>query len=98
MVVGGPTEMRTIAAKAAVVRPLVPHYGGSALGIIAHLHLVASWQNAPYLEILHDPPVGDYRHNFAELLDAPIVATDGQVAVPSGPGLGVTIDPAAVVA
>lgn len=97
MVVGGPTEMRKIAALAAAFgRRVVPHHGGSALGIVAHLHLVASWPHAPYLELLHDPPVGDYRHLFAALADPPEVAADGYMAVPTGPGLGVSIDPEAV--
>ena len=76
-------------------RRVVPHHGGSALGIIAHLHLVASWPHAPYLELLHDPPVGDYRHLFAALADPPRVGGDGCMAVPTAPGLGVDIDPEA---
>jgi L-alanine-DL-glutamate epimerase-like enolase superfamily enzyme len=97
MVVGGPTEMRKIATLAAAFgRRVVPHHGGSALGIIAHLHLVASWPHAPYLELLHDPPVGDYRHLFAALAEPPEVTADGCMAVPTAPGLGVSIDPEAV--
>ena len=97
MVVGGPTEMRKVATLAAAFgRRVVPHHGGSALGIITHLHLVAAWAHAPWLELLHDPPVGDYRHLFAELADPPRVGADGCFAVPTAPGLGVRIDPAAV--
>ena len=88
--------MRKIATLAAAFgRRVVPHHGGSALGIIAHLHLVASWPHAPYLELLHDPPVGDYRHLFAALADPPRVGGDGCMAVPTAPGLGVDIDPGA---
>ncbi|NIQ52716.1 MAG: mandelate racemase/muconate lactonizing enzyme family protein, partial [Gemmatimonadetes bacterium] len=61
--------------------------------VIAHLHLVASWPHAPYLELLHDPPVGDYRHRFSIFTDPPLVGSDGSVPVPRGPGLGVEIDP-----
>jgi L-alanine-DL-glutamate epimerase-like enolase superfamily enzyme len=74
-------------------RRVAPHHGGRGLGTIAHLHLVASWDHAPYLELLHDPPIGDYRHGFSCLADPPVVGDDGCVAVPQGPGLGVEIDP-----
>ena len=81
---------------AASGRRIVPHHGGSALGIVTHLHLVAAWSHAPWLELLHDPPVGDSRHLFAELADPPRVGADGCCAVPAAPGPGVDIDPAAV--
>jgi D-galactarolactone cycloisomerase len=70
----------------------VPHHGGGNIGVIAHLHLVASWPHAPFLELLHDPPVADYRHRFSIMADAPHVDRDGFIAVPQGPGLGVEID------
>jgi len=70
----------------------VPHNGGSNLGIIAHMHLVASWRHSPFLEILHDPPIGHYKHGFSVLQDYPTVDSDGFMAMPQGPGLGVEID------
>jgi galactonate dehydratase len=69
----------------------VPHHGGGNIGVVAHLHLVASWPNAPYLELLHEPPIGDYRHRFAMMSNAPQVK-DGWMELPQGPGLGVEID------
>ena len=54
------------------------------------------WSHAPWLELLHAPPVGDYRHPFAELADPPRVGADGCFAVPGASGPGVRIDPAAV--
>jgi L-alanine-DL-glutamate epimerase-like enolase superfamily enzyme len=93
-VAGGITELRRIGALArAAGKPIVPHHGGGSLGTIAHLHLVASWPHAPYLELLHEPPIGSYQHRFAIFKDPPAVDADGYLGVPRGPGLGVEIDP-----
>jgi len=93
MVSGGVTELRKIGVLAeAFGKRVAPHHGGRGLGTVAHLHLVASWPHAPYLELLHDPPVGDYRHGFSVLQEPPVVDSSGYVAVPQGPGLGVEIN------
>lgn len=92
MVMDGITALRKVGTLAELWgKQIVPHHGGGNIGVIAHLHLVASWPNAPYLELLHDPPVGDYRHRFAMMSNAPEVK-DGWMEVPQGPGLGVEID------
>ena len=44
------------------------------------------------MELLHDPPIGDYRHNFSIFKEAPTVE-NGTMKVPTGPGLGIEIDP-----
>ncbi len=93
MVTEGVTGLRKIGVMAeAFGKKVVPHHGGGNLGTIAHLHLVASWPHAPWLELLHDPPVGDYRHGFSILKEAPVVDREGMIAVPQGAGLGVEID------
>lgn len=98
LVNGGVTPLRKIGVLAeAFGKQVVPHHGGGDLGVIAHLHLVASWPHAPYLELLHDPPVGDYRHKFSMMADPPLVGKDGRMKVPEGPGLGVEIDEELVV-
>jgi L-alanine-DL-glutamate epimerase-like enolase superfamily enzyme len=98
MVSGGITELRKIGLLAeAFGKQVAPHHGGRGLGTIAHLHLVASWPHAPYLELLHDPPIGMYQHGFSILQDPPVVDSEGFVAVPQGPGLGVEIDPELIV-
>lgn len=93
MVTEGITTLRKVGVLAeAFGKQVVPHHGGRNLGTVAHLHLVASWAHSPYLELLHDPPIGDYRHGFS-ILENPLVVDDqGFVAVPQGPGLGVDID------
>jgi D-galactarolactone cycloisomerase len=94
MVLGGVTEARKIGGLAeAFGKKVAPHHGGRGLGTIAHLHLVASWPHAPYLELLHDPPVGAYQHGFSILQNPLVVDRDGCVAVPQRPGLGVEINP-----
>jgi L-alanine-DL-glutamate epimerase-like enolase superfamily enzyme len=91
---GGITELRKIGALAeAFGKRVVPHHGGGSLGTIAHLHLVASWPHAPYLELLHEPPIGSYRHRFAIFQSPPVVDAAGCISVPQGPGLGVELDP-----
>ena len=94
LVAEGITGLRKIGALAEMFgREIVPHNGGRYLGVIAHLHLIASWRHSPYIEVLHDPPVGDYRHAFAIFRDPPLVDREGNIAVPQKPGLGVEINP-----
>jgi D-galactarolactone cycloisomerase len=94
LVGGGITELRKIGALAETFgKRVVPHHGGGGIGTIAHLHLVASWPHAPYLELLHEPPIGSYRHRFAIFQNPPTVDATGHVSLPQGPGLGVEIDP-----
>lgn len=93
MVNSGITLLRKIGTLAeAFGKRCIPHHGGGDIGVIAHLHLVAAWNHAPFLELLHDPPIGDYRHKFSIFKNPPEVV-DGEMPVPTGPGLGVEIDP-----
>jgi L-alanine-DL-glutamate epimerase-like enolase superfamily enzyme len=97
MVLGGITPLRRVGTLAELHNKQVcPHHGGRGLGTIAHLHLVASWPHCPYLEMLNDPPFGEYQNGFSILTDPPVVDNEGLVAVPQGPGLGVAIDPGLV--
>lgn len=73
---------------------IAPHHGGRGLGTIAHLHAVAAAPDVPYVEVLHDPPIGDFAHGFAPFLGAPRLDADGCLTLPTEPGLGVAIDPA----
>ena len=92
MVLDGVTALRNIGALAELYgKQIVPHHGAGDLGVIAHLHLVASWKHAPFLELLHDPPIGDYRHAFSIMKEYPVVE-NGLISVPQGPGLGVEIN------
>ena len=73
-------------------RGSVEPHGGGDLGTIAQLHAIASWPHAPWIEILHDPPVAAYTNGFAIMDDAPLVDKEGYLNLPQAPGLGVEIN------
>ena len=93
MVADGVTGFREIAdlAKARNKR-VIPHHGGGNLGTIAQLHAIASWPHAPWIELLHDPPVAAYTNGFAIMENPPLVDQEGFLNLPQGPGLGVAIN------
>jgi D-galactarolactone cycloisomerase len=93
MVADGVTGFREIAVLAqAHNKRVIPHHGGGNLGTIAQLHAIASWPHAPWIEILHDPPVASYKHGFAIMANPPLVDNEGYLNLPQGPGLGVEIN------
>jgi D-galactarolactone cycloisomerase len=93
MVADGVTGFREIATLAAAHhKRVIPHHGGGNLGTIAQLHAIASWPHAPWIEILHDPPVAAYTHGFALMENPPMVDKEGYLNLPQGPGLGVEIN------
>jgi len=88
----GPVHLRKIAVLAESMNKMcIPHVGDSRLGTICDLHLVASWPNAPYLEIFNDVPIGDYEYPFAMFENPPVLDKNGYFKVPDGPGLGIAI-------
>jgi L-alanine-DL-glutamate epimerase-like enolase superfamily enzyme len=83
-VCGGITEWRRIAAYAdphGVV--MCPHWFHDL-----HVHLVAATPNARYVEYFPDDQV----LNFRRLVSRQLQVTDGQIALPTGPGLGFDFD------
>jgi D-galactarolactone cycloisomerase len=95
MVADGVTGFREIASLASAYKKrVVPHHGGGNLGTIAQLHCIASWPHAPWIEILHDPPIAAYTHGFAMMEGAPLVDKDGYMNLPQDPGWGVSINKA----
>ncbi len=77
-------------------KQIAPHNGYVKLGLIAHMHMVASWDHAPYLELVHDTPIGDHRHFLSIFSNPPEVDAEGFMHMPQQPGLGVEIDPALI--
>ncbi len=69
----------------------IPHNGDRALGTVCQFHLVGAFPNAPYAELQHEEPVGDYKNGFFVMEDPPLVGDDGYLKLPEGPGLGVSI-------
>jgi L-alanine-DL-glutamate epimerase-like enolase superfamily enzyme len=99
MVADGVTGFREIATLTqAHHKRLIPHHGGGNLGTIAQLHAIASWPHAPWIEILHDPPIAAYTNGFAMMGNAPLVDKDGYLNLPQSPGLGVDINKDLIIA
>jgi L-alanine-DL-glutamate epimerase-like enolase superfamily enzyme len=91
MVLGGITpliEVGELSRKYGI--EIVPHHGGGDIGVIAHMHLLSTWENAPYCEMLNDPPLSSYKNKFF-IFNESVEVTNGEVYVPDSPGLGVTI-------
>lgn len=86
---GGISEARKIAEMASAWGlPYIPHSFGSPLTLVANLHLVASLDNGQSVEVdCTDNPLMD-----GLLLDCPTIGLDGQIPLPSGPGLGVELN------
>jgi D-galactarolactone cycloisomerase len=67
-----------------------PHTWNDGLGFVANLHVLAA-TNARWCEYPLDPP-GWVPASRDFLLESPVVAENGAVTPPDGPGLGVDID------
>jgi D-galactarolactone cycloisomerase len=97
---GGISELKKIADMASGFGMRVnPHVWGTGITLAASLHLLAVipdnppglFPRPPLLELDRSPhPVRD------ALLVEPIAAVNGRVRVPEGPGLGITVDRAAL--
>jgi L-alanine-DL-glutamate epimerase-like enolase superfamily enzyme len=88
--VGGIGEVKKIAVLAAAASvTVVPHSFYFGPGLAATLHLAATFTGNGLVEL------PSFSHEVS-LLEQPIVAQDGTVAPPSGPGLGVAINPEAI--
>jgi L-alanine-DL-glutamate epimerase-like enolase superfamily enzyme len=84
--VGGLLHSKKICTLAAAANlTVVPHSFYFGPGLAATLHLIASSPGCRWLEF----PTGELE---VPLVTEPIVARDGYVGVPSGPGLGVALN------
>ena len=93
--VGGLTEAKRVAAHARDRGlAVVPHCWKSAIGIAASVHLAAVAPTCTYIEFL-PRQLADSRLR-QELCSAELPVVDGRIALPQGPGLGVTVDEAAL--
>jgi L-rhamnonate dehydratase len=90
---GGFGGCRRIAAHAELHgRAWSPHTWSNGYGFLANLHGALGLSSIPFVEVPYDPPTwSTARRDF--LLPAPIeMASDGTIAPPDGPGLGVVPD------
>jgi D-galactarolactone cycloisomerase len=100
--VGGLTVARHLAPLAALWGAMPTwHVWNAPLIQVATLHLLAN--QAPWRELSMDPQAAPLEvttmpnpMRAAVVPDAPHIGPDGTLGVPSGPGLGVTIDPEAL--
>jgi D-galactarolactone cycloisomerase len=77
-----------------------PHVWGTGIGLAAALHYLAALPSYPHNDAVPYPPLLEYDigHNPLqnEIFAEPIRYQNGLLDVPTGPGLGVTLDRAAV--
>jgi D-galactarolactone cycloisomerase len=89
----GLTQIRTLALAAGAM--VNPHVWGSAVGLVASLHFLATIPTLPLSRGAEEPLLEYDRssHPFRRELiaDAPELVA-GRVPIPTGPGLGLTID------
>jgi len=91
MVLGGITPLIEIGELSNKFnKEIVPHHGGGDIGVIAHMHLLSTWNNAPFCEILNDPPLSSYKNKFFIFNEA-LEVVNGEIKVPNNPGLGISI-------
>ncbi len=100
-VTGGLSEYAKLLALASAWNvQVIPHVWGSGIALAAGLHAVAitpasPWTYAPVP--LQNEPVIEYDRKHNPLRDELLVENfelrDGKLAVPSGPGLGIEVDP-----
>lgn len=93
---GGITECKKIATLAqASSLQCVPHAWGTAIGLAATMHYLASLPFSPPC-LVPVPPMLEYEQTFNpfrdELSTTDLTHTDGFVTVPDGPGLGIEIN------
>ena len=80
---------------AACGKPIVPHMSTGGLGYLYMLHFVSACPNAgPYHEFkLFATRDGNGTNIPIESKTEPFTSEDGVIIVPTGPGLGLVIDP-----
>ena len=93
----GMLRTRTIAELALLRhRWFTPHTWTNGLGLLANLHVVAGLGGGPYVEFPYDPPGWTEERRDFFLTEPVRIDADGCLRVPDPPGLGASIDHAAV--
>jgi D-galactarolactone cycloisomerase len=94
---GGFTDAQLIARRATTENVAVrPHVWNSGIGVAAAIHFAASVPDYPHAENVPEPLLFEFDRSGnplrTDLLETPLDPTGGVLAVPDGPGLGVTPD------
>ncbi len=72
-----------------------PHTWTNGIGFAINMHIAASVDNCPILEYPWEPDSWSPQARDA-MLTQPFLAESGRITLPSGPGLGVELDPEAM--
>jgi L-alanine-DL-glutamate epimerase-like enolase superfamily enzyme len=90
---GGISGCRRIAALADLCgRMFSPHTWSNGYGLVCNLHLALAVSTCPFVEVPYDPPAWSAERRDWLLPAVVEIASDGTIAPPPGPGLGVTPD------
>jgi D-galactarolactone cycloisomerase len=93
----GMLRTRTIAEVAlARNRWFTPHTWTNGLGLLANLHVAAGVGGGPFIEFPYDPPGWTTERRDAFLSEPICPDANGILAVPMAPGLGASLDEAAI--
>jgi D-galactarolactone cycloisomerase len=97
---GGFTAIKQIIAAAGAANLLVnPHIFGTAIGLAASLHAAAIVPPCPQSRGAYEP-IAEFdqsRHPFRDdVVHQPLRMQNGRLTVPTGPGLGIDVDRAAL--
>jgi len=94
---GGMLRSRTVGELAlARNRWFTPHTWTNGLGMLANLHVAAGVGGGPFIEYPYDPPGWTPERRDAFLAEPIRPDAEGILRVPSRPGLGATLDEAAI--
>lgn len=77
-------------------RAFTPHSWTNGIGVLANLHVAAGVGGGPYFEVPFDPPGWTPQRRDFMLAEPLGVNADGELELPTGPGLGVALDDDAV--
>lgn len=90
---GGIGGCRRVAALADLLgRAWSPHTWSNGYGLLANLHLAMAVSTCPYIEVPFEPPAWSAEKRDWLLPQPMLIAADGTIAPPTGPGLGVIPD------
>ncbi|MFP5341703.1 MAG: mandelate racemase/muconate lactonizing enzyme family protein [Candidatus Limnocylindria bacterium] len=77
-------------------RWFTPHTWTNGIGLLANLHVAAGVGGGPFIEFPYDPPGWTPERRDAMLAEPVRPDRDGVLRVPAMPGLGITLDEAAI--
>jgi L-alanine-DL-glutamate epimerase-like enolase superfamily enzyme len=92
----GVSQLRKVAALAEMYkRDFVPHHSMSGIGLAAVIHLACTFPGTTWIELMYEPTTRTIEayQQLGGILESRIwIDSEGNVAAPDGPGLGVTIN------